>query len=123
MLVALASHDLSRASAVPRPNPETDNRGQRTLLYKTEMFSDPFFAKQLHAVVKEFLLHVDVLPWNGATAERYATIRAGMKRPGKSLGALDLLIAAHASDVGAALVTNDRAFGRIAGLQVEDWTI
>lgn len=80
-------------------------------------------AKQLHAVVKGFLLRVDVLPWNGATAERYATIRAGMERQRKSLGPLDLLIAAHASDVGAALVTNDRAFGRIAGLQVEDWTI
>jgi tRNA(fMet)-specific endonuclease VapC len=80
-------------------------------------------AKRLHAVVKEFLRCLDVLPWDGATAEHCATIRAVMEQQGKTLGPLDLLIAAHASDMAAVLVTNDRAFGRIAGLHVEDWTV
>ncbi len=36
---------------------------------------------------------------------------------------MDLLIAAHALTTGAALVTNDRAFGQVAGLTVKDWTL
>ncbi len=79
-------------------------------------------AKPLHDIVRAFLLRVDVFAWNGATAERYATIRARMELQGKPLVPLDLLIAAHASDIGATLVTNDPAFGRIAGLRVADWT-
>ncbi len=38
------------------------------------------------------------------------------------LGALDLMIAAHAIERGAVLVTSDRAFGAAPGLSVEDWT-
>ena len=38
------------------------------------------------------------------------------------LAALDLLIGSHALSIDADLVTNDRAFGQLAGLRVEDWT-
>jgi tRNA(fMet)-specific endonuclease VapC len=79
-------------------------------------------AKRLHVVVREFLRRVDVLPWNGGIAERYGVVRAELERQGKTLAPLDLLIAAHALDAGAVLVTNDRAFGLVADLHVEDWT-
>jgi tRNA(fMet)-specific endonuclease VapC len=46
-----------------------------------------------------------------------------MERSGRPLAALDLLIAVHALNIGATLVTSDRAFGRVAGLHVEDWTV
>jgi tRNA(fMet)-specific endonuclease VapC len=80
-------------------------------------------AKRLHAAVWEFLRRVDVLPWDSAVAEHYGSLRADLERRGKILAPLDLLIATHALDVGAVLVTNDRAFGRVTGLQVEDWTL
>ncbi|EGG79201.1 hypothetical protein SXCC_00117 [Gluconacetobacter sp. SXCC-1] len=38
------------------------------------------------------------------------------------MGALDLLIAAHALDLNATLVTNDADFRKIAHLKTEDWT-
>jgi tRNA(fMet)-specific endonuclease VapC len=79
-------------------------------------------AKQLHLAVREFLRRVDILPWDSAIAERYGTVRADMARQGKILAPLDLLIATHALGVGAVLVTNDRAFGQVANLVVEDWT-
>ena len=78
-------------------------------------------AKQLHTVVREFLLRVDVLPWDSAIAECYGAVRAELERQGKILGPLDLLIATHALGTGAILVTNDRAFCQVAGLHVEDW--
>jgi tRNA(fMet)-specific endonuclease VapC len=79
-------------------------------------------AKRLHSVVREFLRRVDVLPWDSNVAEHYATIRAGMASQGKVLAPLDLLIATHALSVKAVLVTNDRAFSKVNGLHVEDWS-
>jgi tRNA(fMet)-specific endonuclease VapC len=78
-------------------------------------------ARKLRAAVEEFLAAVDVLPWTGATARRYATLRAELERRGRPLGALDLMIAAHAVERDALLVTNDRAFGSVPGLRVDDW--
>lgn len=79
-------------------------------------------AARLHLAVGEFLRRVDALPWDGIVAKRYGTVRADLVRAGKTLGPLDLLIAAHALCVDAVLVTNDRVFGQVADLQIEDWT-
>lgn len=79
-------------------------------------------AKRLRLAVGELLRRVDVLPWDSVVAEHYGTVRADMERQGKILAPLDLLIATHALSVDAMLVTNDRAFGHVADLHVEDWT-
>ena len=79
-------------------------------------------ARKLRAAVDEFLAAIEVLDWSSATARRYGAIRAELERRGKPLGALDLLIAAHAVEHDAVLVTNDRAFGAVPGLRLEDWT-
>lgn len=79
-------------------------------------------ATRLQAVVHQFLLRVDVLPWDRAAARHYGTLRALMESKGKTLAPLDMQIAAHALSVGAVLVTNDRAFKQVAGLPQEDWS-
>lgn len=79
-------------------------------------------ATRLHLAVEQFLRRVDVLPWDSIVAKRYGMVRADMARRGKSLAPLDLLIAAHALGIDSVLVTNDRAFGQVADLHVEDWT-
>ena len=79
-------------------------------------------AKQLSIVVHEFLIRVDVLPWDSAVAACYGTLRADLQKKGRVLGNLDLLIAAHALALGVVLITNDRAFTQVEGLKIEDWT-
>lgn len=49
--------------------------------------------------------------WTSATARCYGIARANAGRVGKPLAPLDLLIAVHALDRDAILVTNDAAFG------------
>ncbi|WP_309084724.1 PIN domain-containing protein [Chelativorans sp.] len=53
-------------------------------------------------------------------ADRYGEVRAELRRLGR-IQPLDLLIAAHALQVGATLVTSDRAFQFVPGLAVENW--
>ena len=79
-------------------------------------------ARQLRRAVGEFLLLVEIRPWDSAAAKSYAESRDGLERNGAPLGAMDLLIAAHALACGKVLVSNDRAFGRIGHLELADWS-
>lgn len=79
--------------------------------------------KQNQAVLDSLALHLAVLDWPQDAARHYAEIRADLKKRGAQLGAADLMIAAHARALGAAVVTNNvKDFGRVKGLQVENWT-
>jgi tRNA(fMet)-specific endonuclease VapC len=80
-------------------------------------------AVRLQAAVTELMRRVDVLQWDVSAAERYGMVRAELERTGRSLGSLDMLIAAHALAAGAVLVTNDRAFSQVHLLHIEDWTV
>jgi tRNA(fMet)-specific endonuclease VapC len=55
--------------------------------------------------------------------EIYARIKLDLEIKGTGFGENDLWIAACAMDVGAVLVTRDRAFSYIPSLTIEDWTL
>ena len=80
-------------------------------------------AKRLPVVVKEFLLRVEILPWDSDAADAYAQLRTACENEGKPLGNMDMLIAAHSVAVGAVLITNDKAFYNVKHhLMLEDWS-
>lgn len=79
-------------------------------------------ATRLQQIVGEFLQRITVEPWESSTADTYGRLRASLEASGKVVGALDLLIAAHALDLNAVLVTNDAGFCKITHLKTEDWT-
>ena len=58
-------------------------------------------------------------PGREQDAAHYRQFKAAAEQRGRSLPALDMLIAAHAN--GLILVGHDGAFGKIDGLAVEDW--
>jgi len=64
---------------------------------------------------------LDVLPWDAETARRYGRLRASQERQGLSLGALDMMIAAHALTCGLTLITSDKAFTAVRGLDVRNF--
>jgi len=73
-------------------------------------------------LIREFLLRVRVLPWDSNAATVYADLRASCTVSGITLGALDMMIAAHAVATKSILVTHDKAFSLVPGiLVVEDW--
>jgi tRNA(fMet)-specific endonuclease VapC len=75
--------------------------------------------------LREFEILLEAVPvWamEEPTADRYAALRAEMERRGDQIGPNDLWIAAHSLTLEAVVVTDDRAFQRIPGLKVENWS-
>jgi len=75
-------------------------------------------AAQLEAVLGA----IDVLALEPPVDVVYGELRARLERAGHSIGANDLLIAAHALALGHTIVTdNEREFSRVDDLQIENW--
>lgn len=69
-----------------------------------------------------FMAPVQVVPYDGRAAVCYGWLRASLEARGIPIGALDMLIAAHALSLGLLLVTSNRGeFERVPGLSVVDW--
>ena len=108
-----------RLVSVPMHNVVISSVTQAELLYGLAKRSYP---KGLSARIHEFLIRVDILPWNHDVATVYGDFRARCEAAGITLSPLDMMIAAHASAADAILVTRDKAFNRIPeGLRIENW--
>ena len=71
----------------------------------------------------EFIIPLEVVTFDENAADVYGDIRASLEKTGKPIGAMDMLIAAHALSLGIPLVTNNaREFERIPDLTILDWT-
>ena len=85
---------------------------------KKHLKMHPHQAARLEVFLKLFWLADFTLD----AALHYADIRAALEANGKSIGPLDLLIAAQARSLGATLVTaNSGEFKRVKGLKVQAW--
>lgn len=74
------------------------------------------------AALESFLLPLHIADYDAAAAIVYGDIRASLEAEGKTIGPLDMLIAAHALSLGAVLVTNnEKEFKRVGKLKVENW--
>ena len=79
--------------------------------------------EQEHTRIQRILMPFEIRDFDGtACARQYGTLRKFLQERGTIIGAMDMLIAAHALALSATLVTNNlREFTRIPGLKVESW--
>ena len=74
------------------------------------------------ARLEAFLALFSIPDFTLDAALHYAEIRAALEAKGKTIGPLDLLIAAQARSLGAVLVTaNSSEFKRVKGLKIQAW--
>lgn len=70
----------------------------------------------------EFITPLEVVSFDEEASHVYGEIRATLEKAGTPIGAMEMLIAAHAVSLGIPLVTNNtREFVRITPLNVIDW--
>lgn len=70
----------------------------------------------------EFILPLEVADFDEAAALFYGTLRATLEKQGNTIGALDMMIGAHALSLNVSLVTNNtKEFKRVSGLKLLDW--
>jgi tRNA(fMet)-specific endonuclease VapC len=73
---------------------------------------------------QRFLKPYATLPYDDAAAAMFGRIRAALESAGTPIGPYDMQIAAIALVHGLIVVThNINEFGRVAGLQIEDWEV
>lgn len=74
------------------------------------------------AALNEFMLPLEVAPFDEQATVAYGALRAALEKQGAPIAPLDTMIAAHALSLGATLVTNNmREFKRVPNLTVVDW--
>lgn len=75
-------------------------------------------AKRLQA----FLMPFEILNYDENASIHYGDIRADLEAKGKVIGAMDMMISAHARSQNLILVTNNESeFKRVDSLKVENW--
>ncbi len=80
--------------------------------------------EQNEKALSQFLLPLEIVPFDSQAAEAYGVIRALLENQGKPIDPLNTLIAAQAVSMGTILVTNnEREFKQVPRLQIENWAI
>jgi tRNA(fMet)-specific endonuclease VapC len=73
--------------------------------------------------LSEFILPLEIADFDEKAAESYGTVRNGLKKAGRPIGSMDMLIGAHALSIDVTIITNNtKEFRKIKNLRVEDWT-
>ena len=80
------------------------------------------FQEKNQAALDDFILPLEIAVFDESAANYYGALRASLERKGTPIGAMDLMIGAHALSQNLTIVTNNvREFNRIPNLVVVDW--
>jgi tRNA(fMet)-specific endonuclease VapC len=74
-------------------------------------------------IIEDFIRHLDVMDWDTEAADQYGVVHAKLEAAGTPIGAMDMMIAAHAISIKAVLITNNQKhFSKVKGLKIDNWT-
>lgn len=80
------------------------------------------YLKKNQLALQAFLASIVILDYPQSASRYYGHTRAHLEKQGETIGALDLLIAAHALSLKTTLVTNNTIeFKRVPQLRIENW--
>ena len=126
--------DTDMCSYIIRQHPESVRQRFQTLAMDQLCVSVVTYAELMYGVersssrrvnrpiVEDFVRHLDVLDWDTGAADHYGVIRAKLDAAGTPIGAMDMMIAAHAKSIKAVLVTNNQKhFTKVKGLKTDNW--
>ena len=89
------------------------------LMYGVSKSSKP---EQNQMALMQFMAPLEILPYGDDAAQYYGDLRFYLEKRGTPIGALDMLIAAHALSTACTLITNnENEFNRIPNLKIENW--
>ena len=78
--------------------------------------------EQNQIALAQFLAPMEMLSYSDEAAPYYGRLRAFLEKRGTPVGALDMLIAAHALSLSCILVTNnEKEFRRVPDLKIDNW--
>ncbi len=79
-------------------------------------------SERLTIQLERILSLIDIQPFDAPADAAYARLRTELEAAGTPIGGNDMLIAAQALATDCAVVTdNEREFGRVSGLRIENW--
>lgn len=80
------------------------------------------YQEKNQAALDDFILPLEIAEFDEAAANYYGVLRANLERKGTPIGAMDLMIGAHALSQKLTIATNNvREFKHIPKLVVVDW--
>ena len=78
--------------------------------------------EQNQIALTQFVAPLEIMAYDDGAAQYYGDLRAGLERQGAPIGAMDMLIAAHALSLDCILITNNqKEFTRIPNLKIDNW--
>lgn len=78
--------------------------------------------EQNRIALLQFVSPLEIASYDATAARHYGEIRSALQKKGQTIGALDMLIAAHARSLNATLVSNnENEFSRVPNLKIENW--
>ena len=126
--------DTDMCSYIIRERPESVRQRFKTLAMEQLCVSVVTYAELIYGVerssskrvnrpvIEDFVRHLDVMDWDTEAADQYGVIRAKLEAAGTLIGAMDMMIAAHAKSIKAVLVTNNQKhFNKVRGLKIDNW--
>ena len=127
--------DTDMCSYIIKERPESVRQRFQTLAMEQLCVSVVTYAELIYGVersiskrinrpiIEDFVRHLDVLNWDTEAADQYGVIRAELEAAGTPIGAMDMMIAAHAKSIKAVLVTNNQKhFTKVKGMKVDNWS-